>query len=215
MATTASTSHETTDGWRCTRESIGNYLLARPLQQKFELTKMRLPHTLVPIDCVEPSPSSDSAEQATESVVVRDGHISHRHRHRFVLVSVVGFCLIASAACGPDITVSHEADAAVYTHALCEDICAKYDDCAPIPDTFEDCTVESCVEFHSAGFDDPCFAEEDEFFRCRFERLSCDEYFNAGIDAGPGSTCFDFLVVFNECRMHHPRPVDDDDDDDD
>lgn len=85
---------------------------------------------------------------------------------------------------------------------MCEDRLTKYQDCDPDPEMFESITLEGCIGYQS-DFDDPCFAEEDEFFRCRVERLSCDDYFDIDIDTRPGSPCFEFLVMTNECRLRH------------
>lgn len=115
--------------------------------------------------------------------------------------------LWACVACGPEVSLDYGADADVYVRAQCEDKCAKYEECAPLPDNYEECSVTRCVELYSATFDDPCFAEEDEFFRCLIERESCEEYFDGHIPSLPGSICYEFLVVFGECRLDHPRPM--------
>jgi len=105
--------------------------------------------------------------------------------------------------------MSIEADADVYVGTYCENRCAKYDECAPIPEQFGECSVSSCIEELTDEFDDPCFAEWDEFRRCLIERETCDEYFDMNIQTHPGSICHDLFVVFSECRSEHPGPTDD------
>lgn len=115
--------------------------------------------------------------------------------------------LLACAGCGPEVSLNHGADADVYVRAICEDRCAKYDECIDlVPEGTEDCSVERCVESQMIDFSDPCFAEEDEFFRCRAERLSCEEYTDPNIDTSPGTICYEFLFAFGLCRERHPRP---------
>lgn len=108
--------------------------------------------------------------------------------------------MVAFFSCGPEVTLTHEADAEVYVRAMCEDGVARYEECDPDPEGLEPFTLEECIETHST-FDDPCFAELDELWRCRFERLSCDELLSMDIDASPDSTCFEFLDNTSECRL--------------
>jgi hypothetical protein len=118
---------------------------------------------------------------------------------------VIVFSAISSVACGPQVLVDHQADADVYVRALCEDLCSKYVECAPIPEEVEDCIVPECIESLSDEFQDPCFAEWDEFRRCQAELESCEEFFDVHIQTHPGSTCHDAFVVFADCRTEHPH----------
>ena len=94
------------------------------------------------------------------------------------------------------------ADAEVYARAVCENLCAKYDECSPIPESFNTCTVPECIDSFFEKFEDPdepCLIEGIELSRCRAERESCDEFFDAHLETSPGSICYDFFVVLVEC----------------
>jgi hypothetical protein len=117
--------------------------------------------------------------------------------------------VVGAVACGPHVLVDHQADAEVYVQALCEETCSKYDECEPDPVQFGECVVSECIENLSEDFNDPCFAEWDEFRRCQVERESCEEQFDVHIETRPGSVCHDVYVVYTTCRTEHPQPLDD------
>lgn len=127
---------------------------------------------------------------------------------RFISRNMVVVSVVGSVACGPHVLVEHQADAEVYVQALCEEICSKYDECAPLPEQFDDCMVSECVDYSIGEVHDPCFAEWDEFQRCRVERESCEDFFDPHITTLPGSLCHEVYVVYTTCRTEHPRPSD-------
>jgi hypothetical protein len=129
----------------------------------------------------------------------------HDPRNRCARGPIGLLVLAVCTACRPEITLDFKADAETYIRALCEDRVAKYEECDP---DFEP-SLEECIENFRSDFDDPCFAELDEFARCLVERLSCEEFLDVHIDTSPGSICRDFFVVVGECRSDHPRPSDD------
>jgi hypothetical protein len=108
-------------------------------------------------------------------------------------------------ACGPEATTQGEAEADVYVLALCEEICAKYEECAPDPERYEECTVPTCVEAFFTDVDDPCFEANAELARCFTERETCDEDFDLVIDTSPDSICYDFVVLAHTCAEQHGR----------
>jgi hypothetical protein len=114
----------------------------------------------------------------------------------------IGLLILAvCTTCGPEVTLDFKADAETYIRAMCEETVAKFEECAPNDDPF---VLEECIE-RQWDFDDPCFAEADEFSRCRVERLTCEEYLDVHIETSPGSICHDFFVALGECRSDHPR----------
>lgn len=119
--------------------------------------------------------------------------------------------MMVGPACGPEVSLASQgADAEVYVRAWCEDRLDKSVECAAhIPEGYEEFTVADCIETQTAQFDDPCFAEKAEFFRCRHERLSCQEYFDPNIQTPPGSACYDFRVLVLMCFERHPESGDD------
>lgn len=135
--------------------------------------------------------------------------VQHRSVHPALLASgasLVPF-LIAGLGCGPEVSLaSHGADAEVYVRALCEDRLDKYVECAGyVPESHQGFSVEECIEAQTADFDDPCFAENDEFFRCRDDRLSCEEYFDINIQTSPGSACYELFILVGDCLGRHPE----------
>jgi len=131
----------------------------------------------------------------------------HRHQVFASSLSISPVILPLCIACGPELSLDLDLDADHYIRVRCEDACARFDECAPIPEIWGDCSVSDCIESPYTSLDDPCFAHEDEFSRCRIERLSCDERFNVEGDLGtsPGSACFEFLVVFSERCSRIPK----------
>lgn len=177
------------------------------------LTAGRLSHTLA-----TPSNTKGNLKQSERHVRVSPTMVWNstswrgwRARDRFqsALAAIFAHLITATcASCGSDVSLSTEAaDAEVYIRAVCEDRCAKWDDCAPVPVSAERCSIQECIDFQWAGLYDPCFAEEDEFFRCRVERLTCSEFFDLNIETSPGSACYEFLVLASECRLRHPAPA--------
>lgn len=122
--------------------------------------------------------------------------------------SLVPF-MIAGPACGPEVSLASQgADAEVYVRALCEDRLDKYVECAAyVPESHQGFSLDECIEGQTADFDDPCFAENDEFFRCRHDRLSCEEYFAVNIQTTPGSACYDLWILVGDCLGRHPERV--------
>lgn len=116
------------------------------------------------------------------------------------------FLLVTCVACGPEVTLDFDADAETYVRAWCEDRAAKYEECVPVVEQIErPFILEECIE-DELEFDDPCFAEEIEFGRCRLERLSCEEYLDVQVDTRPGSVCYDSVVAAGRCRANQPSP---------
>jgi len=120
-------------------------------------------------------------------------------------VYAVSFCLLSGGACGPHASGAEmeAGEFEVYIRAICEDRYARVLECSelvPVPERFEEFSVQGCVEVQAGDYlEDPCFAEQDEFFRCRHERLSCSEYFGQDIDTSPGSVCYEFYLVLGTC----------------
>lgn len=109
-------------------------------------------------------------------------------------------------ACSPEPLAHEGADAEVYIRALCEDACSRWEDCAPLPSGFDDCSVEECIDRLSDELDRPCFEPKLEYSRCRVERESCEEYFAMTIQTGPETACYDVLVVSQTCIERHSDP---------
>jgi len=120
---------------------------------------------------------------------------------------ILGCATSTLAACSPEIELEDEqdiqTDVEVYIRALCEDKCAKHIECAPLPDDAPICTVEGCVDASFSMLDAPCFAHDDELFRCRTERLSCDDYFDPRFNMTSAMACPEFLEVLGECLERH------------
>lgn len=126
----------------------------------------------------------------------RFGRISPRRPEVRIACSFV----FSAIACSPEIVLDpQEADAEVYVRALCEEKCAKFDECAPVPDHAGECILSRCIESYSSELDRPCFAQEDEWERCRVERESCAEYFSQNINTRPDSPCYALLNVATNC----------------
>ena len=121
--------------------------------------------------------------------------------HHGLLIGWLSSSLCAmSAACAPEPSEQHGADAEVYLRAFCEDVCAKFDECAPLPQSTEECDVNRCVD----GYNEPCLVEKVEWVRCLVERESCEDYFDAYLDTTPNGICFEFVAPTIECAAEHP-----------
>lgn len=103
------------------------------------------------------------------------------------------------AACSSKVSVSGGVDAEEYVEALCEELCAKYDECSPDPDVFDECAADGCFDAFMAEIDEPCFEERVELKRCWMERESCGEYFDLLLDTRPGSICYELVVSATAC----------------
>jgi hypothetical protein len=86
---------------------------------------------------------------------------------------------------------------------MCEETCAKYDDCVPDPEVYGECIVAECIDNFRLALDEPCFVERVELGRCWIERESCDEFFDTFLDTRPGSVCYDFVLASRECGLDH------------
>ena len=98
-------------------------------------------------------------------------------------------------SCAPDDVVEPRAEAEVYILEYCEGRIGKCEACSPVPESWDAaCDYDACVDAEWSRYDDiPCFQQELEFDRCRFERLDCSDYFAMTIDTGPSSQCYSFV----------------------
>jgi hypothetical protein len=99
------------------------------------------------------------------------------------------------------------ADAEIYVRSHCEVVCARWDECAPVPEHFETCDVEECVEFRLREPRDPCLGPTVELFRCYAERETCEEYFDMTVPSGPGTVCGEFVMLALECLQEHEDEI--------
>jgi hypothetical protein len=95
----------------------------------------------------------------------------------------------------------------VYVRSHCEDICARWDECAPVPEEYGTCDVDECVAFRLDPPVDPCLGPRVELARCYAERESCEEYFGMGIPAGPGTVCHEFAALALACLQEHEDEI--------
>lgn len=119
--------------------------------------------------------------------------------------SAVSSLLAFESSCGPHSSGAEmeAGDYEVYVREFCDYRSVRILECSesvPLPEVFEDFSMQECVECRLIGYlEDPCFAEQIEFSRCRQERLSCVEFFGQDIDTSPGSVCYDLFVVLGLC----------------
>lgn len=131
--------------------------------------------------------------------------VALRCRVRFArkAVAIAHAFLGLALGCNVDEHTPYQADAVVYVRAHCETICGKYETCAPVPESYDECVVAECVEDRLDRVDEPCWAEGAEFSRCRSERETCEDYFDATFQTGPESQCYEFVVAWSECLAEH------------
>ena len=117
------------------------------------------------------------------------------------MAGLCGTILLSVGACSDPIELEPEVQTnpEVYIRRMCEDLCAKHVECSPVPEGVDPCTVEACEDASWTMIDSPCFEHEDEFFRCRTERLSCEEFFDPQF-VGSSAACDEFIVLLDECR---------------
>lgn len=137
-------------------------------------------------------------------MTMRAWTIAKTRAYRFLARCVCAWC----TGCAPDVPVDDGdgADAEVYARAVCENLCTKYEECAPVPESFGTCVASECVDMFFEKFEDPdepCFVEEVELKRCWTERESCDEFFDVHLETMPGSVCYDFVAIVVECISAH------------
>jgi hypothetical protein len=121
-----------------------------------------------------------------------------------VVAPAIAVCF--SAGCRDDRN-DRLADAEVYVRSHCEDICARRDECAPVPEYFETCDVEECVAFRLDPPIDPCLGPRVELARCYAERESCADYFDMTIPTGPGTVCEELVNLAVECLEEHADEI--------
>lgn len=107
------------------------------------------------------------------------------------------------AGCPPHDPPEQSADAVVYAQAYCQDLCAKFDECSPVPESFDECLVDECVESYLGNEADPCLSFNVESVRCRIERETCEEFFDLHIDTTPNSICYDVVEPLLRCAVEH------------
>ncbi len=153
--------------------------------------------TLATVFCVSTLPRRDY----TVGVVTAPALWSWRATSVVATAIVIGACRTP-----PD--PAAVADAEIYVRALCEDRSARCESCGEIPENWRTaCDLESCIETGlERAAELECFAQEDEFDRCRFERLSCEDYLSQNIDTSPGSTCYSEIQAAVDCAANAEQP---------
>jgi hypothetical protein len=97
--------------------------------------------------------------------------------------------------------------AEVYVRGHCEDMCERWEECAPVPESFGTCDVDECVDFRLQTPLDPCLAPKVEIFRCYVERETYDEYFGGGVPGAPGTVCYEFVTLALDRLEEHADEI--------